>query len=75
MNDSPQTVAATYFDSWKARDFATFRSVLADDVAFDAPMDHVDNPDGCTRAVEHLAEVVTDIVIQRVFGDGLEVLT
>jgi hypothetical protein len=25
--------AATYFDAWKARDFARLRSVLADDVA------------------------------------------
>ena len=28
------TVAATYFDAWRARDFARLRSVLADGVDF-----------------------------------------
>ena len=35
MTDA-RTTAATYFDAWKARDFARLRSVLADDVDFDA---------------------------------------
>ena len=31
-DDSAAAAAATYFDSWLAKDFARLRSVLADDV-------------------------------------------
>ena len=33
----PAAVAATYFRSWKEKDFATLRSLLADDVTFAGP--------------------------------------
>ena len=48
MTIDPRTIVASYFDSWKAHDFKTFRANLADDVVFDGPMGHVDNAAGCT---------------------------
>jgi hypothetical protein len=38
MNNDPRTVAATYFRAWKDKDFATLRSILADEVTFRGPL-------------------------------------
>jgi ketosteroid isomerase-like protein len=86
MNDTPhreggtvaedaEHVAATYFSSWQAKDFETFRSLLADDVVFDGPLGHVEGADACTESLQRLAQIVTDIVIQHRFADGPDVLT
>ena len=38
MNDDARTLAATYFRAWKEKDFATLRSILADEVTFRGPL-------------------------------------
>jgi hypothetical protein len=58
MTDA-RTTAATYFDAWKARDFARLRSVLADAVDFAGP----------------LAQIMTGLDVRKVFQDGADVLT
>jgi len=50
MTDA-MAVAATYFDAWRARDFARLRSVLADDVDFAGPLGQVRGIDGCLRGL------------------------
>ncbi len=70
-----RTVAATYFRAWKERDFATLRSILADDVDFDGPLASLDNADDCVKGLEGMAQVLDDIVVQHVFVDGPDVLT
>jgi hypothetical protein len=45
------TIAATYFDAWKARDFTRLRSVLADDVDFAGPLARVRGGDDCLRGL------------------------
>jgi ketosteroid isomerase-like protein len=67
--------AATYFDSWRAKDFETFRSVLADDVVFDGPLAHLDGADDVQRGIEGLAQITTDVVVRKTFTDGKDVLT
>jgi hypothetical protein len=69
------TVAATYFTSWKAKDFATFRSILADDVTFVGPLGTANNAEECQQGVEGLSKITTDIVIQKMWVDGPDALT
>lgn len=75
MDKDPRTVAAKYFESWKAHDFATFRSLLADDATFAGPMGTAKNADECVEGIKGMSNMVTDIVIQKVFVDGPNVLT
>jgi hypothetical protein len=73
--EDAEQVAATYFSAWKAKDFETFRSLLADDVVFDGPLGHVDGADICAQSVQRLSEIVTDLVVQKRFVNGPDVLT
>ena len=41
------TIAAYYFDAWKARDWAALRSLLADDVTFRGPLGSADDAEEC----------------------------
>lgn len=68
-------VAATYFDSWRAKDFQAFGSVLADDVVFDGPLAHLEGADDVRRGMEGLGQITTDVVVRKVFTDGEDVLT
>jgi ketosteroid isomerase-like protein len=74
-DDGAAQAAATYFESWRARDFARLRTVLADDVDFDGPFGQVSGGDGCLRGLEGLSRIMTGIEIQKVFTDGSDVLT
>jgi hypothetical protein len=69
------TVAATYFDAWKAKDFTTLRSILADDVDFVGPLAHVVGGDECAKGLEGLSSIATDIVVLKRFVDGADALT
>lgn len=75
MTEDAGQVAATYFSAWKAGDFATSRSVLADNVIFDGPLGHVEGGDACAQALQRMSRIVTDIVVQKRFVDGPDVLT
>lgn len=66
---------ATYFESWRAKDFETFRSVLADDVVFDGPLAHLEGADEVRRGMEGLGQITTDVVVRKIFSDGKDVLT
>jgi hypothetical protein len=68
-------VAASYFRSWKNHDFAEFRSILADDVTFDGPLGHAGNADECVAGIQGMSQIVTDIVIRKMFVDGDDVTT
>lgn len=69
------TIAQAYFDAWKAHDFATLRSLLADDVEFVGPLAHLHNADDCLKGMQGMADMITDIVAHKVFVDGPDVLT
>jgi hypothetical protein len=75
MADDAKTVAATYFSAWKAKDWSTLRSVLADDVTFRGPLASLDDADSCVRGLQGMAEIMTDVVIHKTFADGADVLT
>ena len=68
-------LAATYFSSWKNKDFDSLRSVLADDATFRGPLGSADDAESCIRGLRGMSAVVTDIVIQHMFVDGPDVVT
>jgi hypothetical protein len=68
-------LAATYFDAWRSKDFATLRSILADDVTFVGPLGTADGADECVQGMQQLAGIMTDVVVQKRFVAGDDVLT
>lgn len=75
MTEHPGTLAATYFQAWKGKDFATLRSLLADNVTFRWPMGSADDADTYMQGMQAMAQIITDIVIHKTFVDGPDVLT
>jgi hypothetical protein len=75
MTTDARSLAATYFEAWKARDFARLRSVLADNATFRGPLGSADDAEACMRGLQTMAQIITDIVIHKTFVDGQDVLT
>ena len=75
MADDAASVATTYFDSWKANDFDTMRSLVADDVSFEGPLATLEGAKDYMEGIRRLSRVVSEIVIRKVFVDGQDVLT
>ena len=74
MADDPASVATTYFDAWKANDFDTMRSLVADDVSFEGPLATLEGAEDYIEGIRGLSRVVSEIVIRKVFVDGQDVL-
>ena len=70
-----RSIAATYFDAWKAKDFDTFRSLLADDVEFIGPLAHLHNADDCVKGIRGMSEMITDIAVHKILADGQDAIT
>ncbi|MBA3276419.1 MAG: nuclear transport factor 2 family protein [Chloroflexia bacterium] len=75
MTQDAKPFAAAWFDSWKARDFETFRTLLNDDVTVDGPMGHAGNADECLEGIQGMSRMVTDIVVHKIFANGSDVVT
>jgi len=74
MTDDARTLASTYFRAWKEKDFATLRSVLADDATFRGPLGSADDAETCIQGLKGMGQILTDIVIHHTFVDGPDVL-
>jgi hypothetical protein len=59
------TLAATYFRARLAHDFATLRSVLADDATFRGPLGTADDAETCVAGMTAMAKIITDIMSTR----------
>ena len=75
MTAHPRILATTYFDSWKAKDFETLRSILADDVTFRGALGTADGADACLEGLRGMSRILSDIVIQRMVVEGDDVMT
>ncbi len=75
MTTDAGSVAAAYIDAWRAGDFDALHALLADDVRFDGPFACIDCAADCVKELELMSEIVTDIVVRKVFADGEDVLT
>ena len=68
-------IAATYFDAWKVNDFDTMRSLVDDDVTFSGPFAQLEGAEDYIEGIKGMSQITSDIVIQKVFVDGPDVLT
>ena len=75
MAHDPANVATTCFDAWKANDFHTMRSMVAEDVSFEGPLATLVGAEDYIKGIRGLSQVISEIVIQKVFVDGRDVLT
>ncbi len=75
MTVDTRSLAETYFRAWKAKDFDALRSILADDVTFRGPMGEADGIESCLKGLAAMGGMMTDLVIQKIFVDGDDVLT
>ncbi|MDQ2708605.1 MAG: nuclear transport factor 2 family protein [Actinomycetota bacterium] len=75
MTDNLSEIAETYFRAWKTKDFATLGALLADDVTFRGPLGTADDRASCLDGLRGMSEIITDIVIHKIFVAGPDVLT
>jgi hypothetical protein len=75
MTDDVAALATAYFRAWKARDFAGFRSILADDVTFTGPLGQAASADECVEGIWGMSQIMTGIVVRKIFVNGPDVLT
>ncbi|MCC2030539.1 nuclear transport factor 2 family protein [Microbacterium sp. YMB-B2] len=65
QTEQTRAVVSTYFDAWRAGDFARVRSVLHPDVTFVGVMGAANGADECVAGLEGMAKtVMTDLVLQ-----------
>ena len=74
MPSTTTEVVTSYMDAWRANDFPTMRSALADDLQFVGPIDTFDNADDHQAALQGLSQVKDEIVIHKLVVDGEDAL-
>lgn len=72
---TPIELATAYFDSWRARDFESFRGLLADDATFRGPLGSADGAAELVAGIEGMSQITTGIEIERMVADGADVIT
>jgi ketosteroid isomerase-like protein len=75
MSTDPRTLARTYFEAWRTKDFDRLRSVLADDVTFRGPLGTADGIDECLQGLRGMAQMMTGLEIKVMAVDGDDVIT
>jgi SnoaL-like domain len=75
MADDAAKVASTYFEAWKVNDFDTMRSLVDDDVTFEGPLAKLEGVADFMEGIKGLSQIKSEIVIQKIFVDGPDVLT
>jgi hypothetical protein len=75
MTDKPNALAETYIAAWKAKDFKTLRSILADDATFNGPLAHLHSAEDLIDGLRQMSEIVTDIVVHKRLADDTDAIT
>jgi hypothetical protein len=75
LTNNPAAIARAYFDAWKSQDFATFRSLLADNVEFIGPLAHLHNADDCVTGIKGMSQMIADIVVHKIVADDSDAIT
>ncbi len=75
MSDDAAKVATAYFDAWKVNDFDTMRSLVDDDVTFAGPLAQTEGVADYMEGIEGMSRIKSEIVVQKTFVDGPDVLT
>ncbi len=75
MANDAAKVATTYFDAWKVNDFDTMESLVADEVTFVGPLAQLEGAADYIEGIKGMSQIKSDIVVQKVFVEGPDVLT
>lgn len=75
MSTDPGTLATTYLNSWKARDFDAVRAILTPDVSFRGVLGATDGIEATLAGLQGMAEILSDFVVHRMVIDGDDVMT
>lgn len=75
MSADAKTLAATYFEAWRATDPERLRPALADDVQFDGPLAQVSGADEYVESTAGLYGITTDLQIHKVLADDSDAIT
>jgi len=70
---SAEEVVERYFDAWTAKDFATARSLLHDDLSFRGPFETLDSADALIESIKGLSQIVTGAERSGLVAQGDEV--
>jgi ketosteroid isomerase-like protein len=72
MSDA-RDVVERYHRAFGGKDFATARSLLADDLDFRGPIDTFRSADDYLAAIQRLSSIVEGVEVERVIADGDDV--
>ncbi len=75
MTNEAAKIATEYFEAWKVNDFETMRSLVAEDVTFVGPLATLEGASDYIDGIRGMSQIKSDIVIQKVFVDGPDILT
>jgi hypothetical protein len=76
QTNATRTAAETYFESWRARDFGTLRTVLAPEVEFAGVFGTANGIDECVAGLKGMADsIMVDLVLHARVADGNDVIT
>lgn len=75
MTMSLTNIANSYFNSWKAHDFKTIRTLLSENITFIGSLGEAHGVDECINGLQGLAGIMTDIVIQHMWIDESDIMT
>jgi len=68
-------IVQQYHGAFGSGDSAKARSLLADDLRFEGPIEHFDSADDYMRSVSKLAQIVTGTDMKKIVEDGDDVVT
>jgi ketosteroid isomerase-like protein len=68
-------VVERYQQAFGSGDIQTARSLLADDLRFEGPIEQFDSADDYMRSVSKLAQIVTGTDVKKVLAEGDDVVT
>jgi len=75
MSTDPGTIAETYFQAWKDKDFATLRSILDEHATFRGPLGTADSGEECVAGLARMSQMMTDVVVLKRWVQGPDVIT
>ena len=75
MAEDAAKVASTYFDAWKVNDFDAMEALVADDVTCVGPLARLSGVADYMEGIKGMSRIKSDLVVQKVFVDGPDVLT
>lgn len=68
-------LAEAYFAAWLAKDFDTFRSLIADDATFAGALGAATGADEFVAGIASMSKITKDVVVRKRIADDTDVIT